>query len=386
MEIHASRSWGWVDWFMVGLRVFGFAMIFTNLYVEGVGERLGFVISFAVLSLAVPQLFYLPGHIRPTLFILTELAFSGGFTLFLTSFQPEAISYLYLPALVVSYMGSRKAFYWIAPVCALLLPFGMFLFGRLTLEGTINVAVNLAVFLAFGFGFGVFLRQKHQLSGMLQVIEEKNRALEHSIKQVERLTLLEERNRMARELHDTVGHSLTASIVAMEAVRTLMDRNPEASKERLKQLIQFSRGQLDQFRQTVHDMAMNELKQPLTELLSRAADAFANQTGMNVVLEQGDEPAFIPEAVKLSMLRCLQESMTNAKKHGNATEIRITVKRRSDALSLRIQDNGSGTDELSEGFGVEGMRARVEALRGTLRIASKQGEGTTVSCEIPIGG
>ena len=113
------------------------------------------------------------------------------------------------------------------------------------------------------------------------MIEEKNKELEHYIDEVERVTLLEERNRMSRELHDTVGHSLTASIVAMEAIQTLMDRNPNGAKKRLGELIHYNRINLNKIRQTVHDMAMNELTLPLDELLRKTAEDFARKRGSN---------------------------------------------------------------------------------------------------------
>jgi len=390
MEIHSSRAWSWTDWFMVGLRVFGFFMILVTFVFgnETIADKLGIVLAFAVLALALPQLFYLPGHIRPKLFIISELIISVAFTAYLISNMPDtnAKSYLFLPIFIVSYLYSQRSYYWLGPSLIIVLALALFLFTGETVSIAINFAINLALFSAFGFCLGMFLKQKTQLSRSYKIIEEKNIALEHAIKQVERLTLLEERNRMARELHDTVGHSLTASIVAMEAVQTLIDRNTEASKQRLQQVIDFSRNHLGSFRRTVHDMAMSELKQPLIELLTTAANEFSSQTSTKVVLDvSGESDVGVSEAIKLSFLRCLQESMTNAKKHGNATEITITLNQRRDMLSLTVQDNGSGSDELTDGFGIEGMKARAEVLRGTLNVISKKGEGTTVYCDIPIG-
>lgn len=390
MELHRQRAWGWADWFVVGFRLFGFVISLSNIWGADLQGRQGFALSFALLSLAIPQLFYLPGHIRPRAFIAAEIVLSGGFMIYLAPSIPDAKSYFLIPLFVISFLCTKKIYYVAGPLCLLGFPLVLATVGNIPLEVAMNFALNMLVFSAFGFGFGVFLRQKDQLAVMLQMIEEKNRALEHSLQQVERVTLLEERSRMSRELHDTVGHSLTASIVAMEAVQALIDRDPQSAKERLQQLIHFSRGHLDQFRRTVHDMAMNELKQPLGELLRTAAESFSNQTGTHLILDFGttsDRPSpEIPEVAKLAMLRCMQEALTNAKKHGAADEIRIRLEQADNGLSLTIQDNGRGTDTLVEGFGLEGMKARVEALRGTLRIASRPGAGTSVFCEIPMGG
>ena len=212
--------------------------------------------------------------------------------------------------------------------------------------------INLGLFSAFGFSLGVFLRQKNQLAASIAIIEEKNKELEHYIYQVERITLLEERNRIARELHDTVGHSLTASIVAMEAIQKPINRDQETAKKRLVELITFSRSHLTRIRETVHEMAMNELKMPLEELIRKTAEEFAHQTGTVVIVEIAITNLNTSEAEKLAFLRCLEEALTNAKKHGNASEMIITLTFENGRLSLKVQDNGTGSDSIQYGYGM----------------------------------
>jgi len=388
MEIHSSRSWGWVDWFVIGFRFLGFVISLWNVLGNDLsGQQYGFVLAFVLLALAVPQLFYLPGHIRPAGYIGSEIAVSGAFTLYLWSLSSEvAGTFFVFPFFVICYLCTKKWLYWVAPLCLGVLPILFWLVREYSLQEVIDLILNLSIFGAVGFGFGVFMRQRDQLSKMLRAIEEKNRILEHSLKQVEQMTLLEERSRMSRELHDTVGHSLTASIVAMEAVQALIDRDSQAAKERLGQLIGFNRGHLDTFRQTVHNMAMNELKQPIDVLLCQTADDFSQQTGTVIQVEiQGKTNIPVTEAMKLTMLRCLQEALSNATRHGHAAKVQVTLKLEEKRVTLHIQDNGAGSDRLQEGFGVKGMRARIEALRGTLSIKSSFGEGTAVTCVIPIG-
>ncbi len=371
---------------MIGLRTFSFIVGLTVFLEQDMELNYGYTLAFAIISFAVPQLLYLPGHIRPIGFIAAEIFLSGGYAVYLTTTIPQATSAFYIPLFVICFLSSLRMLYAIVPICMGLLPILWGLTGGLDTETVVNVVLNMGLFAAFGFGFGVFLRQKEQLSGMLETIEDKNRALKHAIQQVERSTLLEERNRMSRELHDTVGHSLTASIVAMEAVHTLIDRDSQMAKDRLQQLIGFSRGHLDQFRQTVHNMALNELKLPLDELLRQTADSYAAQTRTVVSFEtEGAADGYIADALKLSLLRCMQESLTNATRHGEATEVRVWLRQGEGRLLLRIQDNGRGASKLEDGFGIEGMRERIEALRGSFRIAAQAGTGTTVICEIPMG-
>jgi len=388
MELHLKREWGWADSFVVGVRAVGFALSLIHVYgLAPVDHRFG-LLAVGLLSFAVPQLFYLPRRlIRAERYIAAEAALSGCFTLYASMVINENAQSCYLiPLFVMSYLASKKVLYVVVLIgFAAMIPAVTSSFEH-TPGYILGLASNFALFAALGHAFGIFLRQKHQLTEVLAAFEEKNRELEHYIGQVERVTLLEERNRMSRELHDTVGHSLTASIVAMEAVHTLMDRDPEAARHRLKELIAFNRANLDRFRRTVHDMAMNELKLPLAELLRQTAEGFAEQTGTTVVVEADELPFEATQPVKLALLRCLQETLTNAKKHGGASDVRVRLTAAGGRLLLAVRDNGAGAEGIVEGFGIEGMKERVESLRGSLRVASEAGRGTTVTCEIPMGG
>jgi len=367
MELHLRRSWGWADSFVVGVRAVGFVLSFIHVFGLSSPEHRPGLLAAGIVALLAPQLFYLPRHIRAMRYIAAEAALSGAFTLYASLVVHENAQSCYLiPLFVMSYLASKKVLYGVVLVGFVAMVPALIDKVPESPGYALGLASNFALFAALGHAFGYFLRQKHQLTEALGAIEEKNRELEQYIRQVERVTLLEERNRMSRELHDTVGHSLTASIVAMEAVHTLMDRDPEAARNRLKDLIAFNRTNLDRFRRTVHDMAMNELKLPLDELLRRTAEGFAAQTGTIVAVEIDELPFAATQPLKLALLRCLQETLTNAKKHGGATDIRVRLRADGARLVLTIRDNGSGTDGIVEGFGIEGMKERIEALLTSL--------------------
>ena len=389
MGIQARRIWSWTDWFVIVLRFIGFLISLIYIYRFAGESQRGLVITIALFSYAAPQLFYLPGYFKPKIFMGAEFVLSIGYTLYVTSFFSDELntaSYFYMPLFVISYLSTKKLFYWVVPICCVMFPFLLTIINGNDIDYMVNQFINLTLFSAFGFSLGVFLRQKNQLAASIDIIEEKNKELEHYIYQVERITLLEERNRMARELHDTVGHSLTASIVAMEAIQKLINRDQETAKKRLVELISFSRSHLSRMRETVHEMAMNELKLPLEELIRKTAEEFAHQTGTVVIVEIAITKLYTSEAEKLAFLRCLQESLTNAKKHGNASEMIITLTFENGQLSLKVQDNGTGSDSIQYGYGMEGMKQRIESLRGTFQISSKSGQGTVVLCEIPMEG
>ena len=388
MSNQAGRIWGWTDTFVIAIRTIGFLISMVYMSSYSVADARGLIITLGLLAYAVPQLFYLPRHFRPRIFILIEFLFSVGYTLYITAFvsiDMNPASYLYMTVFVISYLSTKKIFYWVVLLCCVGVPFTINFISGYDSVYIINQVINFALFAAFGFSLGAFLRQKNQLAESAALIEEKNKELERYIYQVERVTLLEERNRMSRELHDTVGHSLTASIVAMEAIQKLIDRDPESAKNRLAELIVFNRNHLNKIRQTVHDMAMNELKLPLDELLEKLAEDFAKQTGTKVMMKHSIKNFNTSEAIKLAFLRCFQEALTNAKKHGNASEITMALTYENERLVLTVQDNGAGVESIQYGYGIEGMKQRIESLRGTLHISSKGGQGTMVICEIPMG-
>jgi signal transduction histidine kinase len=386
MNIHVQREWMWVDWVMAAIRLVGYCLSLGNWFA---GDYPNVWVGFWGLtaSYVIPQMFYRPGYIKPVAYIFTEVLLSGGLTIYLAIVAPPFPSFLVILFMIISFMSSKKELIWVLPFILGVIPISALYIYGLPLEELIRVYFNYLLLFFVGQSFRVFVEQRIRMSEFLKVIEEKNKILEVYNQQVEKLTLLEERNRMSKELHDTVGHSLTAFIVGLDAVDRLIEKNPQEARKRLADIIRFARGNLTDFRKTVHDMAMNELKQPLTEILSETIDLFSHQTGVEIALQVEDKPFHVSDVAKLTFLRCLQEALTNAMKHGEAKTIIVRLTSKPTEITLTVRDNGKGSNELKQGFGLNGMKERVEALHGTFQIESELGWGTTVTCTVPmIGG
>jgi signal transduction histidine kinase len=378
-----KRQWGWVDWFVLVLRFLWFILTIVLILHNGHIEQLGFILSWALLSYAIPQLFYLPGNVKPSLFVWSEIIFNWSFHILLMQQVPDAVNHFAISMFIIAFLAPKKSLVFLAPIIFIVFPVVV---TQLVKQYSIgDILLNSTLFFALGYCFKVFFDQKSRLTMLVKSIEEKNKLLEQYNHQVEQVTLLEERSRMGRELHDTVGHSLTASIVGMEAVQALIKVDPTQAEQRLKDLILYSRNTLDGFRENVHAMSMNELKLPLHDILQNVIQDFADQTGTEIEMEVQVVPKNTPESIKLALLRCLQEALTNAKKHGDASYIKVTLTWKDDLIQMIIQDNGLGTDEMVTGFGIENMRERIEGIRGSLHVTSKKEAGTTVRCELPIG-
>ena len=118
-----KRDWSWADWFVSGVRLFWFVLLFTNIIASDheMSVQLGLAISLSILVYVLPQLFYIPGHIRPQLFIVTEVTLSGAFTVYLMTVS-GAINYFYVPMFVVSFMATGRMMGILLPIGYGLLP------------------------------------------------------------------------------------------------------------------------------------------------------------------------------------------------------------------------------------------------------------------------
>lgn len=194
-----------------------------------------------------------------------------------------------------------------------------------------------------------------------------------------------ERNRLAADLHDTMEQSLTGLALQIEASQALHEATPERSRHHLalaRQLLARSREEL---RRSIWNLRANPLeKESLVAALRQvAADRSAGMpVAISVRSEGADRP--LPDFVAGNLLLLVQEGLTNALKHAEASRIEVTVNFRAGSLELRIRDNGKGFDPGSVAgpraghFGLQGMRERMKRLGGTLALESAPGAGTTL--------
>jgi signal transduction histidine kinase len=314
-------------------------------------------------------------------FSVTEVAITGSLFLYIVTLMGKpGFSFIILSILTVAYMGHRNTWWWTIPVTILVYPaLGSYL-GKISLEEYLDALMEVALFYGIGYCF-------NRIVFSYQVIRRQNQTLEQYAKQIEQLTLLEERNRMARELHDTVGHVFTTAIVGMDAVIRLIDTSPETAKANLQELRSIAHKGLEEIRHFIHHMSQNQISKPLLSSITQIANEFAFHTNTKVTVRSAElkEP-HLPEAVKLALIRCLQESLTNAKRHGQAQSVQVELTYHSRSIEMSITDDGTGFEPTHEGFGIRSMKERLRGLQGTLQITSKPGEGTRVICTVPLGG
>ena len=243
-------------------------------------------------------------------------------------------------------------------------------------EGIVNVLFNAAVFV-LTFVFANSLRQTEIARDQNQQLLEELRAAQ---RQVQDLAVAEERNRLARELHDSVKQQVFATIMQLGAARVLLERDPDAARVHLleaEQLAQQSGAELSLLIHELRPVALGD-KGLAAAIQSYAAD-WSRQSKIEADVRARGTGTLAP-AAEHAMVRVTQEALANVARHSHATAVTIDLVLAADAATLTIADNGCGFDAstASRGVGLDSMRERLETLGGRLRIETNPGAGTTI--------
>jgi len=206
-------------------------------------------------------------------------------------------------------------------------------------------------------------------------------------KRAEEVSILEERNRMAREIHDTLAQSFTSIIVHLDAAVQRIPLDPDAAQSHLKTGRTLARSGLTDARRSVEALRPQILEEgDLQSALDRFAAQMFSQTSIQVICVVIGEPCALPREVEANLLRIGQEALTNAFKYANASEIRVELRYEQGQCVLQIKDNGQGFESSSlsvgRGFGLLGMTERAERIRAELTIGSHLRQGTEITVRV----
>jgi predicted ATPase/signal transduction histidine kinase/tRNA A-37 threonylcarbamoyl transferase component Bud32 len=232
-------------------------------------------------------------------------------------------------------------------------------------------------------------------------VEERTQALQQALEQerslkqrIEEMAAIEERNRIAREIHDSLGHSLTALNVQLQAAVSLLLSNPTQAQSFLTQAQRLGTTAMQEVRQSVKALRADEqVEQPLAETIATLAEEFRQVTGITPTVHIH---LMQPVAISISktIYRIVQEALTNISKYAQATQVQIQLVMTGDSLQdsqaeqvcLEIQDNGKGfsCDRATGGFGLQGMQERIAALDGEFYLTTAPGSGCQIQVKIPL--
>ena len=200
--------------------------------------------------------------------------------------------------------------------------------------------------------------------------------------EVESLATELERTRIAQEIHDSLGHTLTSLNIQLEVSRKFFERDQQRAYEALDLAKQLAGQSLTDVR-----TAIQSIRQPdfdLKEAINSLAKQIQASQQLEILLDISDDN--IPKAISYQLFRIVQECLTNVMKHAEASQVKVSLFNDNKRIELKVSDNGKGlpAEVKSHGFGIRGMQERVESMHGNLEIQSSPGNGTNLQVTIPL--
>ena len=214
-------------------------------------------------------------------------------------------------------------------------------------------------------------------------LEITNRKLRKYALTAERLAQSHERNRIARELHDTLAHTLSSVSIQLEAVKALFELNPGESQKLLSKSIENTRNGLKETRRTLKDLRSSQLESlGLVGAINNVIQSARQRTGIHIDAILGKDLDSLDDETSHSILRIVQEAIENIIRHSNASHASLSLQNNKSEIHLIISDDGLGFSKKiihdQDSYGIRGMRERVEALGGIFTIESQSQKGTRI--------
>lgn len=250
-----------------------------------------------------------------------------------------------------------------------------------------SLTFNSALLFAFVLGFvlllvGAVLAEHESRTRLVKA----HRRLRSYALQIENQAILQERNRIAREIHDSVGHYLTAQSIQLENTAVFLAKDQVKALNHLTKARQLGKEALANIRSSVATLRKNSLQERSLELMLEQLIAdFKSNTDIEIACEIKLICALPPE-VSTALYRIVQEALTNITKHSQATKVNLNLEAATGKVLLSVKDNGCGFNQSDNttGFGLQGIQERTAALGGNCKIMSKYGGGCLIKVEIPL--
>src|SRR6185436_2865900 len=245
----------------------------------------------------------------------------------------------------------------------------------------------IAIALIYGTGIVfvvVFTRVAASEREARTALAEANQLLRDHAVQVEELATTKERNRLAREIHDSLGHYLTVVNVQIGAAQAILELDRQRALDHLSNAQALTQEGLAEVRHSVAALRASPVEsRPLPEALAKLAEQW-NAAGLRTTFAVSGTARAVTPQVNLTLYRAAQEALTNVGKHAHATSVDLYLDYRNEgSVHLSVKDDGGGSDNSGGGFGLLGVRERVQQLSGAVRVRSGPGKGFALEVELP---
>ncbi|MGK8831294.1 sensor histidine kinase [Bacillus paranthracis] len=289
--------------------------------------------------------------------------------LFALFYNPFMIFFGFFTASAMGFAPSKKVFRIL--LCLLVVMLGVFVFinmNQLTPTSLVNIVPMFILMLLTPFGMRNF-NQKKMLRNQLNEANE----------QIKDLVKREERQRIARDLHDTLGHTLSLITLKSQLVEKLIVKNPERASTEAKEITQTSRTALKQLRELISDMRMITVEEELEQI-----KAILQAANIELEIKQETSASLLSPIEQNILGMCLREAVTNVVKHSKATHCTVSLLESQGELILIVKDNGIGlADQNHDGNGIRGMKERIALIDGFVELGTIN-PGTLLTVKVPV--
>lgn len=262
-----------------------------------------------------------------------------------------------------------------------------------TTRGLLQVGINFLDIINLLF-FILFLmiyianevQENERMTQELIMVHRVNHELENYAAVSEKIAEDKERKRLAREIHDTLGHALTGIAAGVDACIAMIDINPEATKKQLMVISKVVRQGIVDVRNSLNKLRPGALEQHgFKGAIENMIEEFTSVSDLTISLDYRLDKVDFENTKEDILFRVIQESVTNAVRHGDATHIDISLYIEDNSLYLKIQDNGQGCEEIHYGFGLKQMKERLGMINGKVAYDGHHGFLTIVTIPLQEG-
>lgn len=262
-----------------------------------------------------------------------------------------------------------------------------------TTRGLLQVGINFLDIINLLF-FILFLmiyianevQENERMTQELIMVHQVNHELENYAAVSEKIAEDKERKRLAREIHDTLGHALTGIAAGVDACIAMIDINPEATKKQLMVISKVVREGIVDVRNSLNKLRPGALEQHgFKGAIENMIEEFTSVSDLTISLDYRLDKVDFENTKEDILFRVIQESVTNAVRHGDATHIDISLYIEDNSLYLKIQDNGQGCEEIHYGFGLKQMKERLGMINGKVAYDGHHGFLTIVTIPLQEG-
>lgn len=289
--------------------------------------------------------------------------------LFALFYNPFMIFFGFFTASAIGFAPNKKEFRVLLSLLAVML--GIFIFvnmNQISTTSLVNIVPMFILMLITPFGMRNF-NQKKILRNQLNEANE----------QIKDLVKREERQRIARDLHDTLGHTLSLITLKSQLVEKLIVKNPERASAEAKEITQTSRTALKQLRELISDMRMITVEEELEQI-----KAILQAATIELEIKQETSASSLSPIEQNILGMCLREAVTNVVKHSKATRCTVSVLESQGELVLTVEDNGVGlADQNHDGNGIRGMKERIALIDGFVELGTIN-PGTLLIVKVPV--